>query len=93
MMNTEQTKFTMPLFHMNGNSVETLTRQYYNAFTKLQEFVDTFSGVDFHPRDYYPLGDEAWENARSERDEARRKINEVYKYLEAHIEHCYDHGK
>ena len=81
----------MPLFHLNGNSVQTLSREYYNAFTKLQEFVDTFSSIQFHPRDYYPLGDETWDKAKNERDEVRRKINEVYKYVEAHFNYCCDH--
>ena len=93
MINTEPTQLTLPLFHMNGNCVKTLTEQYQNAYTKLQEFIDTFGEIDFHPRDYYPLGDDAWNKARNERDEARRQINEVYKYLEAHIEHCYNNGK
>ena len=93
MINTEPTQLTMPLFHMNGNSVQTLTKEYQNAYSKLQEFVDAFSEIQFHPRDYYPLGDDAWQKARNERDEARRSINEVYKYLEAHIEHCYNNGK
>lgn len=93
MINTEPTQLTLPLFHMNGNSAQTLTRQYYDAYNKLQEFIDTFSGIDFHARDYYPLGDEAWDKARKERDEARKQINEVYKYLGIHLEHCYNNGK
>lgn len=83
----------MPLFHLNGTPVQTLTREYYNAFVKLQEFADTFSGIEFHARDYYPLGDEAFKKADSERSKIRMSINDVYKYLLAHIEHCYDHGK
>ena len=93
MINTEPNQLTLPLFHMNGNSVERLTEQYHNAYTKLQEFIDAFSEIEFHPRDYYPLGDGAFDKADSERCKTRMSINDVYKYLEAHIEHCYDHGK
>ena len=93
MMNTTPTDLTLPLFHMNGNSVERLTEQYQNAFTKLQEFVDAFGEIEFHARDYYPLGMEAWNKAEIERGAARTLINGVYRYLEAHVEHCYDNGK
>lgn len=90
MINTEPTQLTMPLFHLNGNSVKVLTKQYENAYTKLQEFIDVFNEIEFHARDYYPLGMEAWDKANNERDQARRNINEVYKYLEAHVQYCYD---
>ena len=91
-MNTEPTQLTLPPFHLNGNSVPALTKEYTEAYNKLREFVDTFSAIEFHPRDYYPLGDDAWNKAQTQRDEARRNINEVYKYLEAHVEHCYNHA-
>jgi len=93
MIKTEPTQLTLPLFHLNGNSVEKLTEQYQNAFTKLQEFVDAFSAIEFHARDYYPLGMEAWNKAMVERDHARTLLNGVYKYLETHVNHCYNHAK
>lgn len=92
-MKTNSDQLTLPVFHLNGTSHQSLTKQYQIAYIKLQEFLDAFSEIEFHARDYYPLGDDAFNKADSERSKTRMSINEVYKYLTAHIEHCYDHAK
>ena len=49
----------MPLIHMNGNSRERLTEYYEEAARALrEEALQKFNEIDFHPRNYYPLGPE-----------------------------------
>jgi hypothetical protein len=89
----DTTTLTMPFFHLNGSSAERLTEGYSSAYERLNEFVNYFNEIEFHPRDYYPLGDGEWLKAFKERDQIRNKISEIRQYLEAHIDHCYDNKK
>ena len=86
-------KYTMPLIHMNGSSEDSLRRQYQDLFEAVSEAqIKLLYDVDFHQRDYYPLGDEAWDKAYSEREEVKKAMNTVYQYARQHM-HFLDYGK
>lgn len=57
---------TLPTVHLNGTSAEVLFETYRNAWNKVQEARAALFAVEFHPRDYYPQGEEAFKKAREE---------------------------
>jgi hypothetical protein len=78
-----------PLIHMNGNSGTTLGNEYFEALRSLNEFNEKFFDIAFHRRDYYPLGDDAWNLAVKQRNEICQKMNDIRHYLDAHAGHCF----
>ena len=86
-------KYTMPCIHMNGSGEDRLRRQYNDLFCAVSDAqVKLLYDVDFHQRDYYPLGEETWNQALIERVEACEAINKVYQYAKQHM-HFLDYGK
>ena len=85
-------KYTMPCIHMNGSDENSLRRQYNKLFCAVSEAQMKFRYLEFHQRDYYPLGDEAWDKAFKEREEVKEAINTVYQYAKQHM-HFLDYGK
>ena len=83
----------LPLVHMNGTGIKTLTEDYDAAGEKLRDFIDTWGEMEFNARDYYPHGPEAWTKARDARDAINAKIREIKQYIDAHREHLYDQKK
>ena len=83
----------LPLIHLNGNDGKTLGLQYWNAFKALQKLEEAFEAIDFHSRDYYPLGDEAWLKARAQRTAQWANITSIRNYLEAHSGHCFESAR
>ena len=79
----------LPLIHLNGNSGTALSKQYWKAVQALNELEKAFSEIEFHSRDYYPLGDEAWIKARAARQVQWLNIGSLKDYLEKHYEHCF----
>jgi hypothetical protein len=78
-------QYTVPVIHFNGSGCKNLHEQYQRAATQLEQFRDAFQAIDFHPRDYYPLGDDAFHRARLERDEIRHAIWVIQDYLDQHL--------
>jgi hypothetical protein len=79
----------LPIFHGNGNNPQRLGRQYFEALRALQKFEDLFCDIEFHARDYYPLGDEAWHKARAQRQAQWENISSLRHYLDVHSGHCF----
>ena len=88
-----KSKIQLPLVHMNGTGIKTLTEDCDNASDKLRDFVDTWERMEFNARDYYPHGPEAWTKARDARDAINQKLRDVKDYIDAHREHLYDQQK
>lgn len=80
----------LPLIHLNGNSPQNLGGQYWEALRVLNELQEKFSKIEFHARDYYPLGDEVWLKARAQREVQKANIASLRKYLDAHAAHCFE---
>lgn len=79
----------LPLIHINGNSAQNLGGQYFEALKALLAFIEKFQDIEFHSRDYYPLGDEAWLKARAQRQAQWENIESIRKYLDTHSGHCF----
>ncbi len=83
----------LPVIHLNGNDSSKLGRQYFEALKALQQFEDVFQEIEFHARDYYPLGDEAWLKARAQRQVQWTNIDSLRRYLDAHAGHCFESAR
>jgi len=76
----------MPCIHMNGSGETSLRRQYNELFEAVSEVhIKLLFDTDFHQRDYYPLGDEAWDKAYQEREEVKKAMDTVYQYAKQHM--------
>jgi len=83
----------MPCIHMNGSGETSLRRQYNELFEAVSEAqIKLLFDTDFHQRDYYPLGDEAWDKAYQEREEVKKAMDTVYQYAKQHM-HFLEYGK
>ena len=80
----------LPLIHMNGNSGTVLGNEYLEALRALTAFTNAFYKIEFHARDYYPLGDEAWVKAQAQRKTQKANIESLRDYLDAHAGHCFE---
>lgn len=87
---TDNPEMQLPLIHLNGNDGSRLGHQYFEALKALHAFEDAFQNIEFHSRDYYPLGDEAWLKARAQRQVQRSNIESLRHYLDAHAGHCFE---
>ncbi len=86
-------KYTMPCIHMGGSDENSLRRQYQELFEAVSDVqVKLLYDVDFHKRDYYPLGELVWSEANLEREEVKEAMNTVYQYARQHM-HFLDYGK
>jgi hypothetical protein len=83
----------LPIIHMGGNDGSKLGHQYFEALKALQQFENVFQEIEFHSRDYYPLGDEAWLKARAQRQAQWSNIGSLRAYLDAHAGHCFESAR
>ena len=85
-------EYTMPCIHMNGSGKDSLRKQYNELFEAVSEAqIKLLFDIAMHPRDYYPLGDEAWDKAYSEREEVKKAMDTVYQYAKQHM-HFLEYG-
>lgn len=77
----------LPLVHLNGTGRDTLQQEFHEAHRALKAFGDAFANITCNGRDYYPIGDSAYYQARNTRDCAFDLIKELETYLEAHLAH------
>lgn len=83
----------MPFIHMNGSGKDRLSEEYSKLFEAVNEAqIKLLYNTTFHQRDYYPLGDEAWDKALSERKEVVKAMDTVYQYAMQHM-HFIEYGK
>jgi len=79
---------TLPCIHLNGTGASSLASEYKEAYKALQNAQSKLAEATCHPRDFYPLGDQAWTQAREEREIVQRKLREVKEYLGDWASHC-----
>ena len=75
---------TLPTVHINGSGGGTLLDGYRNAYRALEEAIDKFHDIEFHARDYYAQGPDAFNNAKADRDAQLAKLKEIKSYLTDH---------
>lgn len=81
----------LPTIHLNGSGAENLREEYTAALNALHYARTALVHATLNMRDFYPQGDEAYIQAREERTEAFRKIQEIEEYLTDWVIHCHDH--
>ena len=80
----------LPMVHLNGTGRNTLLEGYIKAREAVHDAMHAMAAATFHSRDYYTIGNGAWEAAVTERREEMAKLEHVYQYLTKHIEHIAD---
>jgi len=60
--------FTLPTVHLNGTSVESLLHAYSAALDAAHALSTALREAAPNARDYYPQGDDAFNQARAEND-------------------------
>ena len=83
------TTHTLPIVHMNGTSLEELTRGYDAIDDALDALENAMFQLEFNARDYYPSGPEYWEKASNERIEILRHMRSIMSWVDAHREYLY----
>ena len=79
----------LPLIHLNGSGYANLERDARAASTACEGAYSALRGMAPHGRDYYPLGDAAFEAAAQEHVLLCAKLAEVLDAVEAHLAHLY----
>ena len=77
----------LPVVHLNGTGRETLLRDYREASKAFTTFKQRFSDTTCNGRDYYPLSNDAYSDARRTRDAVFCLIDEIDTYLDDHLAH------
>ena len=82
----------LPTIHLNGSGAENLREEYTAALNALQYAREALVHATLNMRDFYPQGDEAYIQAREERTEAFRKIQEIEDQDQIKLQYAKDHG-
>ena len=82
--------YPLPVIHLNGTGAQTLFDSYEVARTATIFALRAFEAVEFNGRDYYPIHPDAYGVARAQRQAMAQKLDEVAKYLLAHLIHIGD---
>lgn len=78
----------LPTIHLNGTSPETLRDDYERVYRLLNQTIDALEKAEFNLRDFYPQGEDGWLNAKKEREEIFKKLQEVKEYAMAWYVHA-----
>ena len=73
---------TAPTIHLNGTGYDTLYKEYKSAYKAVKEAINSVCDATMNGRDYYPQGDDAFFQARKEREDALEHLRIVEHYLE-----------
>jgi hypothetical protein len=84
---TETPEYPLPTVHMNGTGKQSLLSDYEKVADRLDELLEAFQSMHFHPRDYYVGGDEAFRKAMNERSTHAIALNQFHAYIMAHLVH------
>jgi len=78
----------LPVVHnLNGTGRDTLLREYREASLALRDFKQRLADTTCNGRDYYPIGTEAYLQARRTRTAVFSLLDEIETYLEDHHIH------
>ena len=71
-----------PLIHLNGTGFNTLESEYRRAVESIESALKAANDATMHKRDYYPLGDQAWEEARTEFTQNIQRLQDARDYFQ-----------
>jgi hypothetical protein len=76
----------LPQINLNGNSRESLVKDYTEALDAQNAALALFLKIDFHGRNYQTLPDGSFEAARKSREVVIDHFRAIDRYLMAHLE-------
>jgi len=79
-------ELVLPRINLNGNSRESLVKDYTEALDAQNAALARFLNIDFHGRNYQTLPDGSFEAARKSREEIFDHFRAIDRYLMAHLE-------
>ena len=80
----------LPTIHLNGTGADTLQREYRAVRKAIAAARDALAAATCNQRDFYPQEPGAWQQARTEREEAFRMLQVVSDYAETWEVHAMD---
>ena len=84
---------TLPTIHLNGTGADSLCQEYRAVRKAIAAAADALQAATCNQRDFYPQEPGAWEQARAERAEAFRLLQQVSDYAEHWEMHAMDHRR
>ena len=83
----EEQEYPLPTVHMNGTGKQTLLSDYEKVADSLEDLLKAFENMNFHPRDYYVDGEDAFSKAMKERGSHAIALNKFSLYVNTHLSH------
>lgn len=83
---------THPIVHMNGTSRESLQQQNLDAVLAVSCAIEALQNAAPHGRDYYPLGNDAYNRAHAEWCSRIDRLTAVRDELTAIVDHLDNNG-
>ena len=84
---SKEINYPLPTIHMNGTGRKDLCDGYMAAYKAARRAFDALCDVTCNARDYYVQGDNAYSEARDERDRQLYNLRDLIRYTEAHVAH------
>ncbi len=81
-MTAPTSAYTLPTIHLNGTGAKSLADEYHAVYKAVSQVFAAMTLATCNARDFYPQGDDAYKQARKERDEVLMKLKEVQDYAE-----------
>jgi hypothetical protein len=92
-MKTATLNLIAPVVHLNGTGRQGLASQYEEVGAALDEAVRTLVTNGPHGRDYYPLGDGAYSEAREQHFSRVVRVQSVVDEIHALYQSLYEAGR
>lgn len=67
-----------PLIHLNGTSGDRLVEVWRDATKAVRLAKEAVEGMDINQRDYYPLGDQHWQQARDRWVAVQKELTKLH---------------
>ena len=78
-----------PIINTNGDTAETLANQYWEALKAVRAAQRAVAEVHPNPRNFYPLGPDAYAAAVRENEARLEKLEDIAQELSALCDFCF----
>lgn len=82
-MTSTATKYTTPIFNINGTSRENVIDELWEARNQLDKAIEALRVVTCHPRDFQFSPEGAWLQADFEKSEAIANVDSAKDWIDA----------
>ena len=84
---TEEVTYPLPTVHLNGTGKKMLLEGNTRILGAINDLKEAIQSCEFHPRDYYVQGDEAFSLALEERQKHLQALADFEAYIMIHFDH------